>query len=101
MPIVRLIVGPLLTVLDLVLRLSMWVVIARALISWVDPNPYNPVVRTLRALTDPVLKPIQRLQWRLLRGKVPIDFSPLVVILGILFLRRFLAELSFLLLRSM
>jgi len=101
MPVVRLIVGPLVTVLDLVLRLYMWIVIARAVISWVEPNPYNPVVRTLRALTDPVLRPIQRLQWRITRGQVPIDFSPMVVVLAILFLRRFLFELTLLLLRPM
>lgn len=92
----RLILGPLLYVLDLVLRLYMWVIIARAVISWVEPNPYNPVVRTLRLLTDPVLRPIQRLQWRLARGRMPIDFSPLVVILLILLIRRFLFELNLL-----
>ena len=94
----RLVLGPLIYVLDLVLRLYMWVVIARAVISWVEPNPSNPVVRTLRALTDPVLRPFQRLQWRLARGRMPIDFSPLIVILLIILARRFLFELNLLLL---
>ncbi len=94
----RLVLGPLIYVLDLVLRLYMWVVIARAVISWVEPNPSNPVVRTLRALTDPVLRPFQRLQWRLARGRMPIDFSPLIVILLIILVRRFLFELNLLLL---
>ncbi len=90
----RLILGPLLYILDLVLRLYMWVVIARALISWVEPNPYNPIVRTLRTLTDPVLRPFQRLQWRLSKGRMPIDFSPLIVIFLILLIRRFLFQLN-------
>ena len=90
----RLILGPLLYVLDLFLRLYMWVVIARALISWVEPNPYNPIVRTLRSVTDPVLRPFQRLQWRLSKGHMPIDFSPLIVIFLILLIRRFLFQLN-------
>ncbi len=90
----RLIFGPLLYVLDLALRLYMWVVIARALISWVEPNPYNPIVRILRTLTDPVLRPFQRLQWRLSKGRMPIDFSPLLVIFLILLIRRFLFQLN-------
>ncbi len=94
MAALRLILGPLLYVLDLVLRLYMWVIIARAVISWVEPNPYNPVVRTLRLLTDPVLRPFQRLQWRLARGRMPIDFSPVIIILLILLIRRFLFELN-------
>ncbi len=101
MAVLHVILGPVFWILDLVLRLYMWVIIARALVSWVDPNPYNPVVKTLRLLTDPVLRPLQRLQWRITRGRLPIDFSPLVAVLAILFIRRFLYELALVLLRTM
>ncbi len=79
-------------VLDIVLSIYMWVIIIRALLSWVNPDPYNPIVRTLYMITDPVL------DW--LRRKLPlffggIDFSPMVVILLIIFLRQFLVPTLF------
>ncbi len=73
-------------VLDIILTVYMWVIIIRALISWVNPDPYNPIVRALYAVTEPVLAPIRR---RLGFG-IGIDFSPMVVILAILFLKYFL-----------
>ncbi|NOY43930.1 YggT family protein [Deferrisoma camini] len=74
-------------VLDLVLNLYFWVVLIRALLSWVNPDPYNPIVRFLHRATDPVL------YW--VRRRLPVvfggmDFSPLIVILAIYFLRLFL-----------
>ena len=99
MSVLRVVVVPVLGVLDLVLWLTMWLVIVRALISWVEPNPYNPVVRTLRLLTDPLLRPLQRLQWRLARGRLPVDLSPIGAILLIVLVRRFLVELQLVLLR--
>src|SRR5512135_2945960 len=75
------------TILDYVLGLYKWVVIIAALMSWVNPDPYNPIVRFLHAVTEPVFRPIRRLiGYRL----GPIDISPLIVILGIIFLQRFL-----------
>jgi YggT family protein len=68
-----------------VLWLYMWVIIIRALISWVNPDPWNPIVRFLYQVTEPVLRPIRRLL-----PNVAIDFSPLIVILGIYFLQAFL-----------
>lgn len=71
--------------LDWVLLAYMWIVIARALISWVNPDPWNPIVQFLVRATEPVLRPIRR--------RLPmtgIDFSPVVVILGIYFLQWFL-----------
>jgi len=58
-----------------------WVIIAAAVISWVTPNPYNPVVRLLRRVTEPVLAPIRQLlpPWK----TFGLDFSPLIVILVI------------------
>lgn len=74
-------------ILDIVLSLYMWVVIIAALISWVNPDPYNPIVRFLHSVTEPVFRPIRRrIGFRL----GPIDISPLVVILAIIFFQRFL-----------
>jgi YggT family protein len=58
-----------------------------ALISWVSPDPYNPIVRFLYRVTEPVLRPIRRLIGNRLG---PIDISPLIVILVIMFIQRFL-----------
>ncbi|MGO9174575.1 MAG: YggT family protein [Desulfobaccales bacterium] len=74
-------------VLNLVLTMYMWLIIARALISWVNPDPYNPIVRFLYNVTEPVLA------W--LRQRLPLvysglDLSPLLVLLAIVFLKNFL-----------
>ena len=71
-------------VLDIVLDLYMWVIIIRALISWVNPDPYNPIVQVLTKLTEPVLRPIRKL---VPPYKVGIDFSPLIAVLVIVFLQ--------------
>ncbi len=61
----------------------MWVIIARALISWVNPDPWNPIVQFLERATEPVLSPIRRrLGWRL-----GVDVSPIIAILVIIFLQ--------------
>jgi YggT family protein len=71
------------TVLDYALTVYTWIVIARALISWVNPDPWNPIVQFLNRATEPVLSPIrQRLGWRM-----GVDLSPLVVIVAITFLQ--------------
>ena len=75
------------SVIGLVLNLYMWIIIARAVISWVNPDPYNPIVRFLYSITDPVLLAIRR---RLPLSFGGIDFSPILVILAIIFLQRFL-----------
>jgi YggT family protein len=67
------------------LDLYMWIIIAAALVSWVNPSPHNPIVQFLRRVTEPVLEPIRRLLGRYQTG---IDFSPLVVILIIQFVQR-------------
>jgi len=75
------------TILNILLDIYYWVVIIAALISWVNPDPYNPIVRFLHTITEPVLRPIRRLiGYRL----GPVDISPLVVILAILFIQKFL-----------
>jgi YggT family protein len=73
-------------VLDLVLLFFMIFIIARAVLSWVSPDPYNPIVRFIHNVTEPVLYRI--------RVKIPvvfggIDFSPIIVFLIIMFLRDF------------
>lgn len=62
-----------------------WIIIAAALISWVSPDPYNPVVQFLRRATEPVLRPIRRL---LSPYQAGLDFSPLIAILIIQFVER-------------
>ncbi len=70
-----------------VLWLYMWIIIIRAVISWVNPDPYNPIVRFLYSVTDPVLLALRR---RLPLFYGGIDFSPIIVILVIMFLQQFL-----------
>lgn len=79
--------GALATVLNIVLTLYMWVIIARAVLSWVSPDPYNPIVRFIYSITEPVLAQIRR---RLPVSFSGIDFSPIIVILIIVFLQNFL-----------
>jgi len=76
-------------VIDILLTIYMWIVIISAALSWVNPDPYNPIVRLLRQLTEPVMAPIRR---RIpLRG-AGIDFSPIIVLLAIIFLQSFLVS---------
>ena len=74
-------------ILNMGLSLYMWIIVARAVISWVNPDPYNPIVRFLNTVTEPVLYPIRR---RLPIHLGGIDFSPILVILVIIFLQSFL-----------
>ena len=76
-------------VLNLVLMVFMWVVIARAVLSWVSPDPYNPIVRFIYNVTEPVL---YRIRTILPVGFGGIDFSPIIVFLAIIFLREFLVN---------
>ena len=76
-------------ILDIALTVYMWAVIISALISWVNPDPYNPIVKFLRNATEPV--------YRKIRKYVPTDFggidiAPLIVILIIVFLQIFLVN---------
>lgn len=74
-------------VLDIVLGVYKWIIIIAAVVSWVNPDPYNPIVRFLYSVTEPALRPIRRLiGYRL----GPIDISPLIAILIILFIQKFL-----------
>jgi YggT family protein len=76
-------------ILDMALTFYMFVIIARAVISWVNPDPYNPIVRFLNSITEPVLYPIRR---RIPISFGGIDFSPLLVILAIVFIQTFIVQ---------
>lgn len=75
-------------VLEWTLSSYMWVVIARSLVSWVSPDPYNPIVQFLYKVTEPVLEPIRR---RMGYG-MGLDLSPVVVLITIMFLKQFLVR---------
>ena len=66
-------------VLDTFLWIYFWIIIARAVISWVNPDPWNPIVQFLYRTTEPILKPVRRL----LPSTAGIDFSPILVLVGI------------------
>ena len=79
-------------ILDIALSAYMWIFVIRAVLSWVSPDPYNPIVRALYAITEPVLSFLRR---RLPVMAGSIDFSPMVAILIILFLQYFLVRTLF------
>jgi len=76
-------------IIEIALTLYMWIIIAQAILSWVNPDPYNPIVRFLYRATEPLLGRVRR--WLPLRG-MGIDFSPIVVLLVIYFLQHFLVK---------
>ncbi|MEW6298880.1 MAG: YggT family protein [Thermodesulfobacteriota bacterium] len=76
-------------VLNMLLSLYMWIIIIRAVVSWVSPDPYNPIVRFLYAATDPLLYRVRRALPVSFGG---IDFSPIIVIVAIIFLQSFLVQ---------
>ncbi|AMK11941.1 MAG: YggT family protein [Pseudodesulfovibrio sp.] len=76
-----LIVQAIATVLDYVLTAYLWIVIISALLSWVNPDPYNPIVRFLRGVTEPVFYKVR--SWIPFAVVGGFDLSPIVVILAI------------------
>jgi YggT family protein len=92
-------ISALAVVIDYALWIYLWIVIIRAVISWVNPDPYNPIVRFLVAATEPVLYRLRRAIPALYTSGI--DFSPLVVFVGILFLRHFLVQSLYDLARSL
>ncbi|MFN2353755.1 MAG: YggT family protein [Desulfopila sp.] len=73
--------------IDFALTAYMWIIIGRAVISWVNADPYNPIVRFLYEATEPLLGRIRRALPISMGG---IDFSPLILIMAIMFLQSFL-----------
>jgi len=76
-------------ILEIGLELYMWVIIIRALLSWVNPDPHNPIVQFLYSITEPVMYRVRQI---LPMSGMGIDFSPIVVILAIIFLQTFLVN---------
>ncbi|MBF0458706.1 MAG: YggT family protein [Nitrospirae bacterium] len=81
-------IGAVTEIADLILGAYMWLVIVAALISWVNPDPYNPIVKFLYLSTEPVLRPVRK-KVGTLGG---IDISPMIVVLAIVFIRSFLVK---------
>ncbi len=79
-------------VIDTVLFIYMWIIIIRAVLSWVSPDPYNPIVRFIHNVTEPVLYQIRR---RLPVSFGGIDLSPVIVLLIIVFLQNFVVSSLF------
>lgn len=76
--------------LDLGINLYVIIIIIRAILSWFNPNPYNPGMMFLTKITDPVLERIRRLLP--LGGGVGLDLSPIIAIFGLLFIKYFLVS---------
>ena len=75
-------------VVDIGLTFLLILVFARAVISWVQADPYNPIVQFLYTTTEPILRPIRRR----LPAMTGIDISPLVVLMMAIFLKQFLVR---------
>ncbi len=80
-------VDALASVVGILLTLMYWLILIRALISWVNPDPFNPIVQFLMKVTEPVLEPVRRLL-----PPLPIDISPIIVFFIIIFLQKFLVS---------
>ncbi len=73
-------IGGVIQIINSLLYFYMWIVIIRVLISWINPDPYNPIVQFLRSVTDPALEGLRRFLPRFL-WSTGLDFTPLVLIL--------------------
>lgn len=73
------------SIADIVLSIFYWLILIRALISWVNPDPYNVIVQFLYRTTEPVLQPIRRIL-----PPMGIDISPIIAFLAIIFLKGFI-----------
>ena len=82
-------IGSLATVVDIVLNLYMWIMIIRAVLSWVNPDPYNPIVKFLYNITEPLMYRVRRILPLQFGG---MDLTPMVIIIAIIFLRSFIVQ---------
>jgi len=80
-------IGYVLNLVSVAIVIYIYIIIARALISWVSPDPYNPIVRFLYRATEPVLRPVRE---RLPTSQMGIDFSPMIVILVLYVVKEYL-----------
>ena len=88
--LIDVVVIPVVKIIMFVLQLYMYILVGRAVISWVSADPYNPIVRFLYEATEPLLSRIRRALPFVVGG---IDFSPMVLILAILFSQNVLDEI--------
>ncbi len=79
-------------ILHMIISIYIWVVIIAALVTWVRPDPFNPIVQTLYRLTEPVYAWIRRYIPTVIGG---IDLAPLIVIFGLQFIDLFFVKLLF------
>jgi YggT family protein len=78
--------------IQIAINIYIWIIVASALLSWIRPNPYNPIVRTLYSLTEPVYNAIRKV--------VPttfgmIDLAPMIVIFILIFFDNLIARYAF------
>ena len=76
---------------DLAIQIYIFIIVGRALISWVNPDPYNPIVRFLHKATDPVFYRIRRVHPLVFGG---MDLAPMVVLLFLFFLQEIILRLA-------
>jgi len=77
-------------ILGLLFSILYWLILVRALVSWVNPDPYNPIVQFLYKTTEPILEPIRRVVPA--GARIGIDISPIIAFVTILFIRIFLVQ---------
>ncbi len=75
---------------NILLTVMYWLIFFRAIISWVSPDPFNPIVQFLTRATEPILEPIRRIL-----PQMPIDLSPLIAFFAIIFCQKFLVRTIF------
>lgn len=85
-------------ILSMVINIYIWVIIIAALLSWVNPDPSNPIVQILRRLTEPAYALVRRYIPTVIGG---IDLSPIIIILALQFLDLFLVRILFNLAQSL
>lgn len=78
------------SIIDFLLTALYWLILIRALLSWVNPDPFNPIVQFLNKVTEPILAPIRKVLPAAFRFGM--DISPIIAFLGIMFLRSFLVR---------
>ena len=98
MPILAGFINAIAVLLNLAIIIYIWIIIARAILSWITPYPYHPLVRIIYRLTEPILRPLRR-RLPIIYGGV--DLSPLIVLLALFLLRSLLVGSLFRLARSL
>ncbi len=76
-------------VLGYLIEILWWLIVIRALLSWVNPDPYNPIVQFIERATEPFLQPFR--QW-IPTYKIGIDLSPILALLFLYFLKIFVVQ---------